>query len=232
MEGALYSPVVANNPTMGLNDIIITSALGGTLGGGISALTAKNLRNIANAETRQNLVENGLNVSKEADQTVFKNVKNSKKNKKLEKDLDDTYLADNIEIFYPKLRNIPFLGFSMTRSGTMGSSLSKKAKAFGFKSMEEPVGYKDTKTGKAAVQDSTVEMTRDQTVMRAHHTVYGEVGEAMKAYLKDKGYGGVRGFFQFGHKTRFMHDTKRLIIALSKKAVSYTHLTLPTSDLV
>ncbi len=217
MEGALYSPIAANNPTMGLSDVLIASALGGTLGGGISALTAKNLRNIANAETRQNLVENGLNVSKEADQTVFKNVKNSKKNKKLEKDLDDTYLADNIEIFYPKLRNIPFLGFSMTRSGTMGSSLSKKAKAFGFKSMEEPVGYKDTKTGKAAVQDSTVEMTRDQTVMRAHHTVYGEVGEAMKAYLKDKGYGGVRGFFQFGHKTRFMHDTKRVIIALSKK---------------
>ena len=75
----------------------------------------------------------------------------------------------------------------------------------------------NSKTGKAAVQDSTVEMTRDQTVMRAHHTVYGEVGEAMKGYLKEKGFGGVRGFFQFGHKTRFMHDTKRVIIALSKK---------------
>ena len=38
-----------------------------------------------------------------------------------------------------------------------------------------------------------------------------------KGYLKEKGFGAVRGFFQFGHKTRFMHDTKRLIIALSKK---------------
>ena len=105
----------------------------------------------------------------------------------------------------------------MTRSGTLGTSLSKKARLFGFRSMEEPVGFKDKKTGQAAVQDSTVEMTRDQTVMRAHHTVYGEVGEAMKGYLKEKGFGGIRGFFQFGHKTKFMHDTKRVIIALSKK---------------
>ena len=217
MEGALYSPIAANNPTMGLSDVLIASALGGTLGGGISALTAKNLRNIANAETRQDLVENGLKVSKEADQTVFKNVKHSKKNKKLEKDLNDTALIDNVELFFPKLRNIPFFGFSMTRSGTLGTSLSKKARLFGFRSMEEPVGFKDKKTGQAAVQDSTVEMTRDQTVMRAHHTVYGEVGEAMKGYLKEKGFGGIRGFFQFGHKTKFMHDTKRVIIALSKK---------------
>ena len=217
MEGTLYSPIAANNPTMGINDIIIASALGGTLGGGISALTAKNLKNISNATQRQDLVENGLTVSKEADKTVFKNVKHSKKNKKLEKDLNDTALIDNVELFFPKLRNLPFFGFSMTRSGTLGTSLSKKARAFSFRSMEEPVGYKDTKTGKAAAQDSTVEMTRDQVVMRAHHTVYGNVGDAMKGYLKDRGYGAVSGFFQFGHKTKFMHDTKRAIIALSKK---------------
>ena len=227
MEGALYSPIAANNPTMGLSDVLIASALGGTLGGGISALTAKNLRNIANAETRQNLVENGLTVTKEADQTVFKNVKHSKKNKKLEKDLNDTTLIDNVELFFPKLRNLPavFGLFSMTRSGTLGTSLSKKTRLFNFKAMEDAVGLKDTAKSEkgifgkkvAAVQDSTVEMTRDQTVMRAHHTVYGEVGEAMKGYLKEKGFGGVRGFFQFGHKTRFMHDTKRVIIALSKK---------------
>ena len=217
MEGTLYSPIAANNPTMGINDIIIASALGGTLGGGISALTAKNLKNISNATQRQDLVENGLTVSKEADKTVFKNVKHSKKNKKLEKDLNDTALIDNVELFFPKLRNLPFFGFSMTRSGTLGTSLSKKARAFSFRSMEEPVGYKDTKTGKAAAQDIIVEMTRDQVVMRAHHTVYGNVGDAMKGYLKDRGYGAVSGFFQFGHKTKFMHDTKRAIIALSKK---------------
>ena len=217
MEGALYSPIALNNPSMGLNDILIASALGGTLGGGISALTAKNLRNIASATQKADLIENGLTPTKQAENTVFKNTKPSQKNKKLEKDLNDTSLIDNVELFFPKLRNIPFFGFSMTRSGTLGTSLSKKARLFNFKSMEDAVGYKDLKTGQAAKQDTTVEMARDQVVMQAHNTVYGNVGEAMKAYLKEKGYGGVRGFFQFGLKTRFMHDTKRAIIALSKR---------------
>ena len=217
LEGALYSPIAANNPTMGLNDVLIASALGGTLGGGISALTAKSLKNVARATEKQDLIENGLEVTDKANKTKFKNVKHSKGNKKLEKDLNDTALIDNVELFFPKLRNIPFFGFSMTRSGTLGTSLSKKVKLFNFKSMEDPVGYKDKKTGQAATQDSTVEMTRDQVVMRAHSTVYSNVGDAMKGYLKDRGFGGVRGFFQFGHKTRFMHDTKRVIIALSKK---------------
>ena len=227
MEGALYAPIAANNPTMGLDDVLIASALGGTLGGGISALTAKNLRNIASATQRIDLVDNGLTPSKEADQTVFKNVKHSLKNKKLIKDLDDTALVDNVEIFFPKLRNVPaaFGLWSMNRSGTLGSSLSKKVKLFGFKSLEDPVGYKDTvKSGKgifgkkvAATQDSTVEMTRDQVVMQAHNTIYGNVGDAMKGYLKERGVGGVRGFFQFGLKTQFMHDTKRVIVALGKQ---------------
>ena len=217
MEGALYAPIAANNPTMGLNDVLIASALGGTLGGGISALTAKNLRNIASSTQRQDLVENGLTPSKEADATTFKNTKPTQKNKKLEKELNETALVDSVELFFPKLRNIPFLGFSMTRSGTLGTSLSKEARLFNFKAMEDAIGYKDKKTGLAAKQDSTVEMTRDQTLMQAHNTVYGNVGDAMKGYLKERGFGGVRGFFQFGHKTKFMHDTKRSIIALGKR---------------
>ena len=176
---------------MGLNDVLIASALGGTLGGGISALTAKSLKNVARATEKQDLVENGLKVTDKANKTKFKNVKHSKANKKLEKDLDDTSLIDNVEIFYPQLRNLPFLGFSMTRSGTLGTSLSKKVRLFNFKSLEDPVGYKDTKKSEkgifgkkvAATQDSTVEMTRDQVVMRAHSTVYSNVGDAMKGYL-------------------------------------------------
>ena len=44
----------------------------------------------------------------------------------------------------------------------------------------------------------------------------------MKGYLKERGFGGtlvsdVKGFFQFGHKTKFMYKVKRAIIALSKK---------------
>ena len=85
MEGALYSPVVANNPTMGLNDIIITSALGGTLGGGISALLSKSIKNVGMHSTRQDLLENNLTPTKQAEQTKFKNVKHTVENKKFRK---------------------------------------------------------------------------------------------------------------------------------------------------
>ena len=219
LEGALYSPIVANNPTMGLNDVLIASALGGTLGGGISALTAKHLKNVARATQKQDLIENGLKPTDKANKTIFKNTKHSLENKKLINDLNDTSLIDNVELFFPKLRNLPFAFglFSANRSGTLGSSISKKVRLFNFKSLEEPVGYKDVKTGKAAVQDTTVEMARDQVVMQAHSTVYTNVGDAMKGYLKARGYGSVKGFFQFGLKTQFMHDTKRVIIALSRQ---------------
>ena len=83
MEGALYSPIVANNPTMGLNDIIITSALGGTLGGGISALLAKSVKNVGLATQRADLIENNLTPTNQADKTKFKNVQHTLDNKKL-----------------------------------------------------------------------------------------------------------------------------------------------------
>ena len=229
MEGALYAPVAANNPTMGINDIIIASALGGTLGGGISAIMSKRLNNVATSIERADIEENGLKTTPKADNTKFKNTKISKENKKLEKDLAETDI-DGIELFYPKLRNIPFLGFSMTRSGTLGTSLSKLTKKFGFESMEDAIGW--TKgDGKAAVQRETVETIRDQVVMETHHTVYTTVNEAMEGYLKSLGYGGtalgkLKGFFQFKHKTDFMVKVKRAMIALSRKDKSAADIEL------
>lgn len=229
MEGSLYAPVAANNPTMGINDIIIASALGGTLGGGISAIMSKRLNNVATSIERADIEENGLKTTPKADETKFKNTKISKENKKLEKDLAETDI-DGIELFYPKLRNIPFFGFSMTRSGTLGTSLSKLTKKFGFESMEEPIGW--TKgDGKAVVQRETVEAIRDQVTMETHSTVYGIVNDAMEGYLKSLGYGGtaigkLKGFFQFKHKTDFMVKVKRAMIALSRKDKSAADIEL------
>ena len=137
---------------------------------------------------------------------------------------------DGIDLFYPKLRNLPFFGFSMTRSGTLGTSLSKLTKKFGFESMEEPIGW--TKgDGKAVVQRETVEAIRDQVTMETHSTVYGIVNDAMEGYLKDLGYGGtaigkLKGFFQFKHKTDFMVKVKRAMIALSRKDKSAADIEL------
>ena len=229
MEGALYSPIVANNPTMGLNDIIITSALGGTLGGGISALLAKSVKNVGLATQRADLVENNLTPTNQADKTKFKNVQHTVDNKKLIKEFDDANAVDNIEVVYPKLRNLPFLGFSMTRSGTLGSSISKEAKKFAYTMLEDPIGWarKDSKGFRKefVAQDETVEILRDTVVMKAHDVVYtkGGLHDAMKGYLKQRGYGGtlvsdLKGFFQFGHKRDFMYKVKRAMIALSKPA--------------
>ncbi len=220
MEGALYSPIVANNPTMGLNDIIITSALGGTLGGGISALLAKSVKNVGLATQRADLIENNLTPTNQADKTKFKNVQHTLDNKKLIKDFNESAFIDNIEVTYPKFRNLPFLGLSMTRSGTLGASLSKEAKKFAYTMMEDPIGWsrKDNKgffKRDFVAQDETVEILRDTVVMKAHDVVYtkGGLHDAMKGYLKQRGYGGtlisdLKGFFQFGHKRDFMYKVK------------------------
>ena len=229
MEGALYSPVVANNPTMGLNDIIITSALGGTLGGGISALLSKSIKNVGVATQRADLLENNLTPTKQAEQTKFKNVKHTVENKKLQKDLFDTDMVENIEPTFPVLRNLPFLGFSMTRSGTLGSSMSKVAKKFAFDNLEDPIGWSVKEKGLVkkdfVAQEPTTEIIRDLAVMEAHNVVYtkGGLNDAVKGYLKARGFGGtlvsdVKGFFQFGHKRDFMYKVKRAMIALSKPA--------------
>lgn len=229
MEGALYSPIAANNPTMGLNDIIIASALGGTLGGAISAITSKSIKNVGLATQRADLIENGLAPTKQADKTKFKNVKHTLKNKKFTKEMHDVDAVDNIELAFGTARNIPFLGFAMTRSGSLGSSMSKLAKKFAFDNMEDPIGWSVKNSGLVKKdfipQEATSEIIRDTMVMEAHNVVYtkGGLNEAVKGYLKDRGYGGtllsdLKGFFQFSHKRDFMYKVKRAMIALSKPA--------------
>lgn len=233
-EGALYSPIAANNPTMGINDVIIASALGGTLGGGISALTAKNLRNVALATQRADLEENGYKLTPKAENTVFKNVKHTNDNKKLQRDLQEIDLVDGYEIMFPALRNLPFAGLTTSRSGTLGSSKSKLVKAFGFRTLEEAIGWgkkgDKTKIGREFVsQGETTDIARDLMINEAHARVYksGGLADAMKGYLKDKGYGGtflsdVKGFFNFRLKAQFMRDTKRTMIALGNKEKGFT----------
>ena len=229
MEGALYSPIAANNPTMGLNDILISSALGGTLGGGVTALFAKSVKNVGLATQRADLLENGLIPTKKAEETTFKNVKHTLKNKKFTKEMQEIDQIDAIEPAFATARDLPFLGLAMTRSGSLGSSMSKLAKKFAFDNMEDPIGWATKDSGiiqkDFVPQAPTTEIIRDTMVMEAHNVVYtkGGLNDAVKGYLKAKGYGGsmisdLKGFFQFSHKRDFMYKVKRAMIALSKPA--------------
>ena len=145
------------------------------------------------------------------------------------KDFDDTSAVEDIELVFPQLRNAPFLGLSMTRSGTLGSSMSKQAKKFAYEMMEDPIGWarKEKKGFRRdfVAQEPSTEIIRDTMVMEAHNLVYakGGLNDAVRGYLKSKGYGGtllsdLKGFFQFSHKRDFMYKVKRAMIALSKPA--------------
>ena len=110
-EAVLFSPVVLENPTYGTSDLIIAAALGGTLGGGASAIFTKNLNNIAKAELLQDIEESGHKLTTKGEKE-FKNVKKPLNTKLLEETVDvteDVGLIKDIRLMFPKVRDLPFL---------------------------------------------------------------------------------------------------------------------------
>jgi hypothetical protein len=137
--------------------------------------------------------------------------------------LDTTVVADK-ELMFGRFRDLPLLFLaSMTRSGTLGRSLSPLAKAFGFNTLEDPVGWAKTGSrkgffGKNEVvsQGSTVEAIRDTMVMQVNALVYGDLSQALGGYIKENGGVSFFKYFSITKKREFMVKVKQAMIALGK----------------
>ena len=215
-EATLFAPIVAENPTYGTSDLIIASALGGTLGGGITALFAKNLNKVAKAEMLMDINESGKKLTKKGEKE-FRDVKKPLKTKELEETQDiveDLSIVQNVRIAFDKARNLPFLGWAFNRSGALGKSKSEITRLFNFLSMEDPVGYiftRGKRKGQVAPQDDTVELIRNQILQAGNTLVYNDVRPALMGWLKEQGHGVVGGFLNMAAKQRFMLEVARAI---------------------
>jgi hypothetical protein len=230
-EGVATSVIGVNNPNRGLTDVIIASALGGTLGGGVNALLAKAQSNVAKAVIRNEIVEAGEQLTKKGEKFLkgvnklddTKPTKLQQEMSELVDPLDTTVVADK-ELMFGRFRDLPLLFLaSMTRSGTLGRSLSPLAKAFGFNTLEDPVGWAKTGSrkgffGKNEVvsQGSTVEAIRDTMVMQVNALVYGDLSQALGGYIKENGGVSFFKYFSITKKREFMVKVKQAMIALGK----------------
>ena len=216
-EATVFSPVAIDSPTYGTSDVIIAAALGGTLGGGISTIFAKNLNSIAKAEMLMDVQENGQKLSTRGEKEFAKVKKelNLKPLHETEDIIEDTSVIKDIGVTFGRLRDLPFLGlFPFNRSGALGTSKSELVRLFNFLGHEEPVGYSfktGAKKGQVAAQEDTVELIRNAVLQGGHNLVYKEVLPALKAYLKEQGHGTIGGFMQLSKKKQFMKDVSRVI---------------------
>jgi len=216
-EGTLFTPVALDNPTYGISDVIIATALGGTLGGGLSVIFSKNLNTIAKAETLMDIEEQGLKVTKKGEKE-FKKVKqpfNTKALQETEDIVEDISLVKNIGLIFGRLRDLPFLGlFPFNRSGALGTSKSELVRLFNFLGQEEPVGYvfkAGKRKGQIAPQDDTVELIRNSIIQGGHNIVYKEVLPALKAYLTESGHNFIGRFVALSAKKDFLKKVAETI---------------------
>ena len=231
-EATALTPVAVNNPNRDLTDVIIASALGGTLGGGINALLAKAQSNVAKAVIRNEIVEAGEQLTKKGEKFLkgvnklddTKPTKLQQEMSELVDPLDTTVVADK-ELMFARLRDLPTLFLmSMTRSGTLGRSLSPLAKALGFNGFEDPVGWakigSKKATGKTEVvsQGSTVEAIKDNMVMEVNSLVYNDLSQALGGYIKENGGMVFLKYFSISRKREFMTKVKQAMIALGKQS--------------
>ena len=216
-EATVFSPIAIDSPTYGASDVIIAAALGGTLGGGISTIFAKNLNSIAKAEMLMDVQENGQKLSTKGEQEFAKQMKplNLKKLKETEDIIYDTSVVKDVKLMFGRLRDAPYLGlFPFNRSGALGTSKSELVRLFNFMGHEEPVGYvfkQGAKKGQVAAQEDTVELMKNAVLQGGHSLVYKEVLPALKAYLKEQGHGTIGGFMQLSKKKQFMKEVARVI---------------------
>ncbi len=216
-EATVFSPVAIDSPTYGTSDVIIAAALGGTLGGGISTIFAKNLNSIAKAEMLMDVQENAQKLTTKGEKE-FKKIKkelNLKPLHETEDIIEDTSIIQDIGVTFGRLRDLPFLGlFPFNRSGALGTSKSELVRLFNFLGHEEPVGYtfkSGAKKGQVAAQEDTVELIKNAVIQGGHNIVYKEVLPALKAYLKEQGHGTIGGFMQLSKKKQFMKDVARVV---------------------
>ena len=193
-EATLFAPLAYENPYYGTSDLVIAAALGGTLGGGITAVFAGNLNKIAKAEMLMDINESGKKLTKKGEKEFSKSKKpfNEKLLEDTQDRIYDTSRVKDIKIAFQPVRNLPTLGLMpMNRSGALGKSKSELVRLFNFDSMEEPVGYvfkRGTKKGQIAAQPDTVELTRNQIIQAGNTAVYNDVKPALVGWLKENNF--------------------------------------------
>ena len=226
-EAALFSPVVYNQPTLGLNDVIIAGALGGTLGGGLNVLIAKAMNNVGKSVQRLDLEEKGARLKPEVAEKEFSAInKSQKETAKALDEVEDVYDLtgiENLKLVFPNARNVAgaFI-IPMTKSGASGSSKSPLMKKFGITFLTDPIGWENTAVqgNKASrmIAQETVEDLRDQIMFTVNHIVYNRVAPAYSAWAKENGIWRIFKWTSYEGKQEWNRQVKRAVIALGRKS--------------
>lgn len=228
-QGALTSIVAAESPSIGLNDVLFASAIGGTLGGGISAIRKAEFHRVAKDIQAQEVVETGGKFTPKG-QEFFSDLKTSTIKVKDVIDtssiLDPATVADK-ELLFAKTRNAPLLWLApISKSTALGTSKSQLARVFGFNTLEDGVGWvykgEGRRRDRIVSQPDTVELVRNNVLTGAYKNVRDNE-EALMGFLKDKTFTGLIGslsdrvnftarqkFFQLVARAKRAQDPKNL----------------------
>jgi hypothetical protein len=202
-QGILTSAVAMESPSVDLNTVLISAALGGTLGGSISAIRKAQLSRVAKDVEAAELAEEGVKLTKKGEET-FTDLKTSKISAEdiiNTSDIIDPSVVVDKDIIFPFLRNIPFFNvIPISKSSALGGSKSNLAKAFSFATLEDNIGWAYKGEGKVSQrlvsQPDTVELIKDAYLHKYLNSVSLEVRTALNDYLKEQGMTGVMGFFK------------------------------------
>ena len=202
-QGVLTSAVAMESPSVDLNTVLISAALGGTLGGSISAIRKAQLSRVAKDVEAAELAEEGVKLTKKGEET-FADLKTSKISSEdviNTSDIIDPSVVVDKDIIFPFLRNIPFFNIiPISKSSALGGSKSNLAKAFSFATLEDNIGWAYKGEGKVSQrlvsQPDTVELIKDAYLHKYLNNVSLEVRTALNDYLKEQGMTGVMGFFK------------------------------------
>jgi hypothetical protein len=229
-QGALTSIVASESPSIGLNDVLLASAIGGTLGGGISALMRAQFHRVAKDIQAQEFKETGIKITPKGQQ-FFDDTKTSTirlKDVVNTSDILDPLTVADKQVIFPFIRNLGVLGLApISKSTALGTSKSGLAKAFGFNTLEDSIGW--VYKGEGRIRDrivpqaDTVENIRINVLTGAFRNIR-DVNEAMLGYLKENGFSGTMGALKarvnFTARQQFMQLVSRAIRSQDPKNVN------------
>jgi len=221
-QGLLTAVVAAESPTLDINTVLIASALGGTLGGGISAIRKTQLSRVAKDIQAAELSEEGIKLTKKGEE-VFADVKVSKISQddiiNTSDPLDPSVIIDK-ELIFPRIRNLPLFNIiPISKSSALGGSKSDLARTFAFNTLEDSIGYRYKGGGSTrsniVSQPDTVEVIKDLYLHKYLTKTAVQVSKILDDYLREQGMTGVMGFFQrnlnFKARQNFMTLVARAI---------------------
>jgi hypothetical protein len=229
-QGILTSIVASESPSIGLNDVLLASAIGGTLGGGISALTRAQFHRVAKDVQAQEFAETGVKITPKGNQ-FFDDTKTSTirlKDVVNTSDILDPLTVADKQVIFPFIRNLGILGLApISKSTALGTSKSALVKAFGFNTLEDNIGWVYKGEGRIrdriVPQSDTVENIRINVLTGAFRNIR-DVNDAMLGYLKENGFTGTMGALKarvnFTARQQFMQLVSRAIRSQDPKNIN------------